>query len=78
MILTQYFFLGGLLLCVQDSAIFEESENDADSDATAHSDTTSNLLSSGIFSFMFQINVFMYNTHIAHHYITFFLFPIVL
>lgn len=43
------FFLGGLLLCVQDSATFEESENDADSNVTAHSDTTSNLLSSGIF-----------------------------
>ncbi|XP_025410091.1 ral GTPase-activating protein subunit beta isoform X8 [Sipha flava] len=38
--------LGGLLLCVQDSATFEESENDADSNVTAHSDTTSNLLSS--------------------------------
>ncbi|XP_050058118.1 ral GTPase-activating protein subunit beta isoform X4 [Aphis gossypii] len=38
--------LGGLLLCVQDSAIFEEKENDADSDITAQSDTTSNLLSS--------------------------------
>jgi hypothetical protein len=44
-----FFFLGGLLLCVQDSATFEESENDADSNVTAHSDTTSNLLSSGIF-----------------------------
>lgn len=40
-------FLGGLLLCVQDSAIFEERENDAGSDITAQSDTTSNLLSSG-------------------------------
>lgn len=40
-------FLGGLLLCVQDSTIFEESQNDVDSNA--QSDTTSNLLSSGIF-----------------------------
>jgi len=47
-ILYIFDFIGGLLLCVQDSAIFEESENDADSDATAQSDTTSNLLSSGI------------------------------
>lgn len=44
-----FIFIGGLLLCVQDSATFEESENDADSNVTAHSDTTSNLLSSGIF-----------------------------
>ncbi|XP_050435696.1 ral GTPase-activating protein subunit beta isoform X9 [Adelges cooleyi] len=38
--------LGGLLLCVQDSAFYEESENDTESDVTAQSDTTSNLLSS--------------------------------
>lgn len=37
-----------MLLCVQDSAILEEFENNTDSDAAAHSDTTSNLLSSGI------------------------------
>lgn len=34
-------------MCVQDSAVSEESENHVDSDATAQSDTTSNLLSSG-------------------------------
>ncbi|XP_050531868.1 ral GTPase-activating protein subunit beta isoform X2 [Daktulosphaira vitifoliae] len=38
--------LGGLLCCVQDSAFLEESENDTESDTTAHSDTPSNLLSS--------------------------------
>lgn len=43
-----FIFSGGLLLCVQDSAISEESQNYSDSDVTAHSDTTSNLLSSGI------------------------------
>jgi len=50
-ILYIFHFVGGLLLCVQDSAIFEESENDADSDVTAQSDTTSNLLSSGNFNY---------------------------
>jgi len=51
-ILYIFDFIGGLLLCVQDSAISEESENHLDSDATVQSDTTSNLLSSGNFNLL--------------------------
>lgn len=71
-ILYIFDFIGGLLLCVQDSAIFEELQNDAGSDVTAQSDTTFNLLSSGscnyyrMFKYLYLVFLRTYCTYLQY------------
>lgn len=53
-----HMLLGGLLLCVQDSAIFEETETNTDLYQSSPAPSDANLLSSGKFNDSFPLRHF--------------------
>lgn len=61
-----HMLLGGLLLSVQDSTIFEENENTGGYSQTSQQNSDTNLLSSGFcilifnFKFIFFLNIALY------------------
>lgn len=72
-----HMLLGGLMLCVQDSAIFEENvEINVEPRQTSPAPSDTNLLSSGMLNGMFLIliSVFFFSTNVGfiHYYHTYF------
>lgn len=55
-----HMLLGGLLLCVQDAALFEENENPAETYQTSPVPSDINLLSSGNQNIFFYLKFFAF------------------
>lgn len=59
-----HMLLGGLLLCVQDSAIFEDSDNNNEQYHSSPAPSDMNLLSSGKFTVLLILNILIFHSSI--------------